>query len=486
MTKKAQNKPTGVIYLLTWSNSDLQIVGPKNDKLEKLLSFTKKELVMDFRTYQRTTKRSNVKVFNVNLNYGPGIVCYQTFQGLLDRVKALLEKQGHSVIVNDSRIPFKEPKFSRMQGFRFNQEELTKQLLSANRSGLLTAPTRFGKSVIITNIINAFPDTKTLVLAPGVDLLPQLVDTIKKYCVGERDVKGIFSGSKDKFESDDITVCSFDSMHKLDKGSFKLIIIDEAHAAVSDSRLPQLLEFTNARIYGLGATLEGRWSGNDICIEGVIGPVLAGVSYLEAVEMGALCPIHAKIIKVKYTPKGYKNRNTAYNNYLFKNKEFHELLGKLSNEIIPKDWQTLVFINNEEEAKAIQPYVAGSVLAMDKLMKNKKERQELFKSLKDDEIKRCICSNIYSTGVTIDNIRCIINADTGGGSILSVQKPGRLAEIKPNKTAGYMFDFLFEPTEPCDGVDYMIARDSKARLATYKDKGYKIDIYESIDDIKFE
>ena len=372
MTKKTQNKSTGVIYLLTWSNSDLQIVGPKNDKLEKLLSFTKKELVMDFRTYQRTTKRSNVKVFNVNLNYGPGIVCYQTFQGLLDRVKALLEKQGHSVIVNDSRIPFKEPKFSRMQGFRFNQEELTKQLLSANRSGLLTAPTRFGKSVIITNIINAFPDTKTLVLAPGVDLLPQLVDTIKKYCVGERDVKGIFSGSKDKFESDDITVCSFDSMHKLDKGSFKLIIIDEAHAAVSDSRLPQLLEFTNARIYGLGATLEGRWSGNDICIEGVIGPVLTGVSYLEAVEMGALCPIHAKIIKVKYTPKGYKNRNTAYNNYLFKNKEFHELLGKLSNEIIPKDWQTLVFINNEEEAKAIQPYVAGSVLAMDKLMKNKK------------------------------------------------------------------------------------------------------------------
>ena len=480
------SEPIKNIYIVEWSNYDLKIIGPKNEKLEKKLVYIKKELVFNPRTYSRETRRTTVKIFNI-LSEKNGIVTYQTFQGLVDKVVSLLKKdKGNQVLIQDKRIPFPSPKLENMFGFRFNQKEKTIELLKANRSGILNAPTRYGKSVIMTNIINAFPGVKTVLAAPGVDLLPQLIETIKKYCPG-REVSGIFTGSKTQYMSDDITVCSLDSLSKLDKDSVKLLIIDEVHAAVSEARSHQLCQFHNARILGFSATTEGRYSGNDCFIEGIVGPILSKITFQEAVNLGALCPIEVKVIKIPFTPMGYKNRNAAYKNYVFQNPKFHEVIANITNNIIPKDFQTLMFIDNENEAKSLQPKMNDSEIAMDKLFANKSARADMFDRLKNNELKRCICSNIYSTGVTIPDIRCVVNCCGGGGSILSVQKPGRLAEIKPNKKAGYLIDYLLVPTSNIgSSIDFMIANDCKARIKVYEEKGYKIDYFDNVEDIKLE
>ena len=488
MSLSGLNESTHYDYVLRWSNSDLNIMGAPNKKLERALTYTKKSLDWDPKTHSRKTTFSQEKVYNKTLlNTGGTLVCYQTLQGLLDRVYKLLTNQGLSCKIEDLRIPLNEkPQLQLMHGFRFDQKELLEKALLKQRSGLIAAPTRYGKTVLITNTANAYPNLKTVILAPGVDLLPQLVEAIKKYCPN-RDVKGIFTGSKDRVESDDITVCSFDSMHKLDKSSYKLVLIDAPHASVADSRAPQLVEFNNALILGYGATVEGRWQGNDILIEGIIGPILSETTYKKCVEIGALCPIHVYLLKIPYRPLHYKTRNAAYNAYLFNNKKFHETVGSICNDVIPKEWQTLIFIDNEKEACALRPFINDGVLAMDKLMKNKVERQKMFADLKADKVKRCICSNIYSTGVTIDNLKCEINCDDGGGSILSVQKPGRLAEIKPGKKEGVMIDFLFVPDpaiEDPTSFDLLINKDSFNRLLVYQNKGYNITICDSLEEMK--
>lgn len=480
-------------YELHWGSNDLKIICPHgvmtNPKIESGLKWTRKSLEWDQRTRTRRT------VFKQELAYNKsklpdGRYQYQTFQGMLDKVRTILEKQKQTYHIYDHRIPLdQKPQLHLMHGFRFDQRELITNALIQERSGLVGAPTRYGKTVLITNTINAYPNTKIAVLAPGVDLLPQLVDAIKKYCP-DRDVKGIFSGSKDRTESDDVTVCSLDSMHKLDKASYSLVLIDEPHSAVTDSRAPQLIEFSKARLIGFGATLEGRWSGNDIMIEGIIGPVLSETTYTKCVEMGALCPIHVYMLRLPYKALGYKQRNAAYNKYVFQNPQFHKVVGELCNNVLPDDYQTLVFINNEKEAKALHPHIDGGYLAMDKLFKNKSERQEMFKKLKANEIRRCICSSIYSTGVTIDDIKAEINCDAGGGGILSIQKPGRLAEIKPGKPEGIMLDFLFEcrnpegHTDAPGAIDLSVQKDSYNRLEAYIKKGYIVDIFESIEDLK--
>jgi superfamily II DNA or RNA helicase len=475
-------------YILKWSNSDLIIIGKENKKLERALTYTKKNLEWDPRSFSRKTVFTQEKVYNKTiLDTTNSLVKYQTLQGLLDSIRIVLEKQKLSYQIEDYRIPMYRPKLERMFGFRFNQKDLITKALLCDRSGLVRAPTRYGKTVLITNTINAYPDTKIAVLAPGVNLLPQLVEAIKKYCP-DREVKGLFSGSKDKIESDDVTVCSLDSMHKLDKDSYKLILIDEPHAIATNDRAPQIVEFSNARILGFGATTEGRYDCRDIYIEGLIGPVLSEVTYKEAVDMGALCPIHVYCLKIPYVPRNYKQRQTAYAAYLFKNEEFHNTVGEICNNVIPKDWQTLIFIDNEKEAEALVSKIDDGIIAMDKRFKTSKDREQMFKDLKDEKIKRCICSNIYSTGVTIDNLKCEINCDDGGGSILSVQKPGRLAEIKDGKKEGIMIDFIFEPQiKPgfqASTADLQIQKDSFNRLMTYQKKGYIISIFNTIDELK--
>lgn len=473
-------------YTLIWSNSDLQITGPENPKLQKKLRYTEKSMVRKPTGYGFQVRFKSVDIYNMKKN-ADGTVTYQTFQGMIDVVIELLKKDNFTYTVLDSRGSFPEPKLERMRGFRFNQQEVITKALLAERSGLVAAPTRYGKTILMTNTITAYPDLKIAVLAPGIDLLQQLRTAIETYCPG-REVAGIYTGSKSKKESDDVTVCSFDSMHKLNMASYDLVLIDEPHAAVSQGRAYQLLGFTKARILGFGATLEGRWSGNDIMIKGLIGPIISEVTYKECVKMGALCPIHVYFVHVPYKGVKYKNRDVALRKYLYGNEIFQNLVGQIANDLLPKEWQTLLFINNEKQADNLLPKIQDGFLAMAKLFKNKEERSDIFAKLKNEELKRVLCTNIYSTGVTIDNLRAIVNCDAAGaGGILSIQKPGRLAEIKPNKKEGVLIDFLFSPTnaDECTPEDLVLYKSAMARYQAYVDKGYMVDVVTDINQLKF-
>lgn len=469
-----------------WTNNDLIVRLPKRCReLESSLKYTKKELVFSPAQRKRITKKTTKHIFNIIPSLQDNMVTYQTFQGMFDTVVDIVRKSYPDAKVIDKRLAFPLPLYDRLGGLRFNQEEVLRKGLDKNRSGLFKCPTRYGKTRLITNTINVYPNLPTVVLAPGIDLLPQTMDTIKQCCPG-REVKGLFTGSKDRYPSEDITVCSLDSMHKLDFENTKLVLVDEPHSAVTESRAPYFPRFSNARILGFGATTDGRWGGEDILITGLMGPVLSQTTYTECVKLGALCPIHVYMIKVSFTPKNYVRRDLAYKYLVQQNAAFNALVGHICNNIIPKDFQTLVFIENSSQAEVLSQQVNDSIIAMDKLMKNKKERQELFAKMKANEIKRCICSNIYSTGVTIDELRCEINCCGGGAGIMATQKPGRLAEVKPNKPEGIMIDFLFMPSAHCNPAsgDAMIMRDSYLRLNAYRELGYTVDILENIEQLK--
>lgn len=489
LNEKVKNTPEH--YTLVWSNFDLKIIGPKNQKLENKLSYYKNTLELSKVNFQRYTKREKKSVFNI-LRFDPssGNYTYQTMQGLIDLVMKTLKKQGFSYSVKDIRIPLVEPDLSKIGGFRGNQKEMFLKLLSANRSGILKAPTRWGKTVIISNLCDVYHNCRTLILAPGVDLLPQLISDLERFLKVKRPITGIFTGSKYKkeYEGPSITVCSLDSMHKIDKSSYEIVIVDEPHAAVTESRIHHLCAFDKARIFGVGATTEGRWSGNDIMIKGAIGEIIAETTFKQAVDIGMLCPIKVKVFPVKTKFSPVSQRPYAYKHYVLNNEDFFRTVGYIANNVIPPDWQTLIFIDNEKTAQNLKLYINNSVVAMDKLM-TKDERSQMMADLKDNKIKRCICSNIYSTGVTINEIRCVINCCAGAGNILAIQKPGRLAEVKPGKNFGYMFDYVIETNIPPKyqsqtlGIN-AISRDAASRLEVYEDKEYIIEIEPDITKIK--
>ena len=137
-------------------------------------------------------------------------------------------------------------------------------------------------------------------------------------------------------------------------------------------------------------------------------------------------------------------------------------------------------------------FVASSEVAIAGRM-TKAERKDMFTLMQSDDIKRCICTDIYAQGVTFPDLRVMINASGGGGHIASTQKPGRLAQVRPGKTCGYLIDFLFECVDGEDEHGQQVTsawshvvRDSAARRKQYKTLGYDVQIVDSITDIKLK
>jgi superfamily II DNA or RNA helicase len=482
---------------IQWFNGDLLIENP-TPCLKKLLRYEHKSLVQLEGSYDRKTVKEWI---NLWAEVPDRPTCIVTYQGLIDEVTAHCKTQKIPFTVQDLRLKLPPPKLHAVKGFRGTQFTMFATAIRAGRSGIIEAPTRYGKSSLILNYCRAYEGMNIVITAPGVDLLAQLHAELK-VAMPTRDIKGIYTGSKNSALSEDITICSMDSLEKLNPQCVRLVLIDEVHAACSPTRIPVLNSFKNATFVGFGATPEGRFDGTDRVTRGLIGPVIARKTFREAVAEGAICDIHVWMIKIKYDPFWAFNRNKAYEQLVHKNRAFMDIVAGLTNQIIPSDWQTLIFIDNKKQAAALKEVVCNTVVAIADDMKVA-ERRESFRGMVANETKRCICTNIYSQGVTFPDIRVLVNCAGGGGSITGVQKPGRLAQIRPNKKYGHMIDFLFEMTEPPapvrlahEGMEKekkakfqhckMPMIDSLQRLAVYKKKGYIIHYVDNFSQINLD
>jgi len=465
---------------MMWDDAVLTIV-PSNPDLEKFLTYKEKSLEADPKNpWNKVVKVKTENLYKV-IGHSSGSRAIQTMQGMWLRAKEFLEKKGHVVKFYDLRLKFPSPRLDLMSGFRFSQEALVTQFLKTNCSGLLGAPTRFGKSACIKNTVKAFPTLNTTVTVPGADLVKQLYEDIKS-SNPTRDVRLVGAGSS-KQPGDDVNVVSMDSLHKCDADTCRLLLIDEPHACVTASRLPEIAKFDKARKYGFGATLKGRFDQRDILIEALIGPVLAERTFKEAVAEGAICNIVVFMLRIPVTI-AVNDRNSAYKSILFKNETIAKSTRWICHNLLPQDWQTLLFIKNEDQAEYLLEWIGEEgTIAMAKRL-TKKDREELMQRMCGNEVKRCIASEIYAQGVTFNHVRALINLSGGGANTSTIQKPGRLAEIRPGKRCGVMFDFYFTSSQGLPQGSMALCRESVSRLNAYTEKGYEVVFVDDYDQLE--
>ncbi len=367
------------------------------------------------------------------------------------------------------------------------------ELLGPDRLFLLADCTVVHNTHLIARTIDVFPGLKTAVVIPGQDLGYQMRDDLVGLIA--RDISVLGFGSRKKYQGPDVTVCSIDSMDKLDPDT-RLVLVDEVHTLVTgdlpwpssidapelekaaqekDGRLLHFLKFDKARIYGFGATTAGRFDKRDRLIEGAIGPILASISYAEARDQGSVAPIVVFMCEVPYDTNNVdgRNRDRAYRSVLWESDYIGRLIQAMCRNVIPPDWQTLMFIQNESSAKFLADYLPEAPVAMAKLLK-KNDREALMNRMARNELMRCFASNIYSQGVTFQDLRVVINLAGGGASTSAVQKPGRVAQVRPGKRCGVVIDFKFEGYGLGVNQSWAPHRESEARLKLYLDKGYEV------------
>jgi superfamily II DNA or RNA helicase len=456
------------------------LVVPATRDLEKLLTFTEKVMEKEEgKRGQKVVKRQVPMYTKHALPENPKLHALQAPQGFWLKIQKHLEAQGVRVTVTDVRLKFPEPDFSRIHGLRFSQEPLLKEALYKKFSGLIGAPTRFGKSSLLLNTLRAYPGLKTVVTLPGVDLIEQLHAELEK-SLPERDVQLLHGGSRKRTQGPDITVVSMDSLDKCDHAGTRLVLIDEPHALVTDGRMPDFTKFERARKIGFGATLEGRFDNRDPLIEGLIGPVLAERTYREAIAEGAIAPIVVYMLPLPVKGFYCYDRNAAYKKIMWENEVFARWIKWIAESLVPMEWQVMGFIQNEKQANYLQARMGNLIVevAMAKLM-TKNERKDMTDRLRSADTRFCLASNIYAQGVTFSKLRVVLNLSGGGASTGTIQKPGRVAELIAGKRCGVVFDFLFEaPADHSDddmrGACWQPVWESKARKAYYEAKGFEV------------
>lgn len=426
-------------------------------------------------------------------------------QGIWKELSDHLRKKGHTVYLEDYRQPFPKPDMAAaMRPLRDYQKDWIKKALEADTSGLIGAVTRFGKTYGMEAICRAYPDLYTIVVAPGRTLCKQIYDHFKEaFCPDRstgrrptREVCGIFTSGPNKSpstRSNGITIVSADSLHKIDASKVQLLVADEPHALVTPTRLNALRDFYQARKYGFGATLNGRFDKADAKITAYFGPVLSNVTYREAVAMGAVSRLKVLFLKVKFSkdtvPGNWNNRDVVMQRLLLRSANTAALIKRVINEAIPEDFQTMAFIVDEKQGNFYLDHAMPPEgnLVMAKLLKPK-EQDRVTEDIAAGLYKRVLASNMYVQGITFPDLQVVINLASGGGNTTAIQKPGRLLQRQPGKNYGVLIDLMFECRDedldnrknpPYKGI----IGECWARHKAYKEIGYEIEQIESIEEL---
>ena len=489
-------------YIVKFDEGSTKVF-PLTHELAEMLTITMRSLVPDGRGGRmQTTTREPLFVSERDDFDFEWASCDQ---GVWQELTEHLRKKGHAVLLEDFRQPFPKPNIeAAMRPLRDYQKPWLRTALEKDMSGLIGAVTRFGKTYGMEGICHAYPDLYTIIVAPGRTLCKQIYDHFSEaFCPDRetgrrptREVAGIYSNGPSKkpaSRSNGITVVSADSLHKIDASKVQLLIADEPHALVTPTRLDALRDFYQARKYGFGATLNGRFDKADAKITAYFGPVLSNVTYREAVAMGAVSRLKVLFLKVYFSkdtvPGNYRNRDIVMQRLLQRSSNTAALVKRVVNEAIPDDFQTMAFIVDEKQGNFYLEHAMPPEgnLVMAKLLKPK-EQDLITEEIASGKYKRVLASNMYVQGITFPDLQVVINLASGGGNTTAIQKPGRLLQRQPGKNYGVLVDLMFECRD--EDMDHRknppykgIIGECWARQKAYKEIGYEIEYIETIEEL---
>jgi superfamily II DNA or RNA helicase len=407
-----------------------------------------------------TRKLYNIeqRVSRVTQQVAPHLI---TLPGFAYKIKLLAEAEGFEVNFIDDRSTLPALDIPRALSKLRDYQKPAAYTMLKSYGGILACPTGFGKTHTMAGIIRGYPRTEltarntplTVVVTPGVDLAKKNAKALEGILGSERDVGLVCTGIRDF--SDDVQVITPESLHNINLDDCGLLMYDEVHT-LSSSRADAVMMGTHAIRYGFSATPTGRCDGADLVVEGCFGPVVFGMTYQEAVEVGAVVPIKVLWVPTNM-PRGwrqYKTRDGSYRNGLWRNWDFHQLTKDVIDHI-PADMQMLAVVDKLSHMDNLLQYapelmyVHGSERDKD-LAKLKpktlagiprKKRDEIYNQVEAGKIMRIVSSGIYRTGVDFPKLSVLLNLAGMQSSIINTQLPGRTGRTSDGKECAFLIDF---------------------------------------------
>ena len=199
-------------------------------------------------------------------------------------------------------------------------------LRDGKTSGIISAPTGSGKSLMVSDIcktlISGWPDTHVIVATHTKDLIQQDVDEFRAYYPGAS--CGVYSAGLNKRENDRrVLFVGIQSVYRraFEFGKIDLLIIDEAHKVNTEegtqyARFIHDLKVANPNICILGMSATPYRLDNGLLYEGddrLFDALYYEIELSRLIDEGWLCPIISKGAIEKINLDGVKTTGGDYN-----------------------------------------------------------------------------------------------------------------------------------------------------------------------------
>jgi superfamily II DNA or RNA helicase len=363
---------------------------------------------------------------------------------------------------------------------RHNQQTVVDSVLKSDGAGLVSAPPRFGKTVVMTYLTCKIAQ-KTLFLSHQIDLSKQALKTFWKMTNIldlEYDANKQLIGIVEKWEDlDRFHICFMPyqkfiqnekSWKKLAdyRDKFGLVFVDEVHRSNAPQYSKVVSSFNSRWRLGVSATVKIK-SGMDVVSQFIVGPIIAkGVAdqvpcQVRIVKTGIVIPFRCVEIKTFFQAMwDFLNNHNVRNDFII---EYIAAYARSGHYCIAMAERTkmLDYITNGLKQRGI---VAQSFHS--KSVKGKKQREDILQKARKGEIQVLVANRSMTLGLDIPRLTTFFNLTPSSNQPNYYQDLSRVRTPYENKNLAYIIDF--EDWHP-------IAKNClNSRLKVYKRNNFEV------------
>lgn len=326
-------------------------------------------------------------------------------------------------------------------------DNIRRSIMAGNKRPLLVSPTGSGKTVISTEIVKGAKakGKKVLFLAPRRELIYQASKTFDKSKI----VHGVIMAGEPMMMSQDVQIASFDTLHsrgvrnnRIQMPDADVVVVDEAHLSVADTRKDIIACYPDAIVIGLTATPargDGRGLGE------IYDDLIVTTTVRELTKMGFLAPVRyfggsrADLEGLKLNKDGdYVQRGLA------ERVDKAELVGDVVHNWfrIARDRQTVVFAVNRAHSRHLRDEFLSRGIKAEHLDGETPldERKAILARVESGETQ-VLCNVFVATfGLDIPSLSCAVLARPTRNIALYLQTAGRVLRICEGKKDAIIID----------------------------------------------
>ena len=419
-----------------------------------------------------------------------------TFPGFYTAACKLIQENNDSVVTVDRRTPLPAVDWKAIQGINwagigstglraYQLEPIAEFLTKAqDTSGIINSTGGTGKTIIQVVTYAAFNSLNTILAVPLKEVFLQTYDKFRRL-LPDKHIGRVGGGFHEP--STDITIATFRSLPSCSIEKCQLLLIDELQSTTGEEISSIICKMQPRRIFGYTATDQGMFNKAEKLIKGFFGERLIYIPYEDAEKSGAVVPIKVYFLKIPDNVMVTAGTIEGKMNQGIKQcKVRNQLIGEVC-KLVPKDWQTLVFIEHIKQhlIPLSKELPLGTAYIHRESSKDKigafaltaKQQKQVINRIKNNEVQFICSTDLLKAGFDAVNLRVLIQASGGSSEVEILQEAYRISRTlsehtrlelgAEKKTHGVLIDFE-------DNHDPALHSMAQKRKEMYAKQGWKI------------